>query len=149
MPALDQQRISDILGSDTPSLADAPRFGVLAPFVLTGELDRCEPTDRPVRVVDNEGKPARKPKTTSCRKGQQMLSVNSHTIKSNSKNSVNDPPLAIRGHGDTVEYAHVVELRHDSGLVLGRFYYKPDCPLKCGARVFFAVESPGVKLVKV
>jgi hypothetical protein len=152
MAALDQKRISSILGSEIvqpENMSNRERMFMSSiqppPRINDDELDRCVPTDRPVRVVDEEDTA----KTTSCKKGQQILSVNSHVIKGNLKNDKNDAPLVIRGFGNTAEYAHEVALRDPAGNIVAEFYYKPTKPLKCGARVFFATTAPGYTLVPI
>jgi hypothetical protein len=153
MAALDQKRISSILGSEIVQPKDMSNrermlMGSIQPppRINDDELDRCVPTDIPVRVLDEEESEA---KTTRCLKGLQQLSVNSHVIKGNLKNDKNDAPLVIRGFGDTAEYAHEVILKDPTGHPVAKFCYRPNKPLKCGARVFFTTLDTGYTLVPI
>lgn len=159
MPALDQERISKILGSKIvrpENMTNQQRLmmAATAPFVrkeipplkiADDELGICQETNIPVRVMEEAESAA---KTSRCLKGMQHLSVNSHTIKGNIKNGTNEPPLAIRGYGDTCEYAHEVALVDKDGKPVAMFFYRPDKPLKCGAKVFFATVDPNYTLVR-
>ena len=70
---------------------------------------------------------------------QDMIKVhvNRHKIAANAKHGTNAPPIAVR-RGSKVEYAHEVKL---TGAVV---VYRPDRPLKCGAKVWIEAESAEV-----
>lgn len=64
-----------------------------------------------------------------------IIHVNQHVVKSNRKNSVNDPVLTVKTYKEN-RYAHEVDIKGDSKVV-----YSPDKPLSCGAHVW--IETQG------
>lgn len=70
-----------------------------------------------------------------------IIHVNQHIIKSNRKNSKNDPVLTVKSYNDN-RYAHNVEIEGPSKVV-----YSPDKPLSCGAHVWIETNSV-VKIIK-
>lgn len=64
-----------------------------------------------------------------------IIHVNQHVIKSNRKNSVQEPVLTIKTYKDN-KYAHEVEILGPSKIV-----YSPDKPLSCGAHVWIETNS--------
>ena len=64
-----------------------------------------------------------------------IVHVNQQTIRSNTKNQTNDPPLIIR-RGRKREYAHQVEL-----IGPARVVHSPHKPLDCGARVWIECDD--------
>jgi hypothetical protein len=70
-----------------------------------------------------------------------IIHVNQHVIKSNRKNSKNDPILTVKSYNDN-RYAHEVEIEGSSKIV-----YSPEKPLSCGAHVWIETNSV-VKIIK-
>lgn len=64
-----------------------------------------------------------------------IIHVNQHVIKSNRKNSVQEPVLTIKTYKDN-KYAHEIEILGPSKIV-----YSPDKPLSCGAHVWIETNS--------
>jgi len=64
-----------------------------------------------------------------------IIHVNQHVIKSNRKNSVNDPVLTVKTYKNN-EYAHEVMIHGPSKVV-----YNADKPLSCGAHVWIETQS--------
>lgn len=74
-----------------------------------------------------------------------IIHVNQHKIKSNVKNSKNDPVLTCKTYKDN-DYAHEVEII-SCGKVVAKVVYSPDKPLSCGARVWIETQEE-VRLIK-
>lgn len=64
-----------------------------------------------------------------------IIHVNQHVVKSNRKNSVNEPVLTVKTYKNNI-YAHEVEIKGDSKVV-----YSPDKPLGCGAHVWIETQN--------
>ncbi len=64
-----------------------------------------------------------------------IVHVNQHVIKSNRKNSVEEPVLTVKTYKSNT-YAHEVNIKGNSKVV-----YSPDKPLSCGAHVWIETES--------
>jgi hypothetical protein len=64
-----------------------------------------------------------------------IVHVNQHVIKSNRKNSAEDPVLTVKTYKDN-RYAHEVEILGPSKII-----YSPDKPLSCGAHVWIETEG--------
>ena len=64
-----------------------------------------------------------------------IVHVNQHVIKSNRKNSVEEPVLTVKTYKSNT-YAHEVNIKGDSKVV-----YSPDKPLSCGAHVWIETQS--------
>jgi hypothetical protein len=63
--------------------------------------------------------------------------VNKNVIASNLKHGRNEPPIAIRRtKTGAAEYAHEVRLIGEARVV-----YRPDQPLKCGARLWIEADD--------
>lgn len=71
--------------------------------------------------------------------------MNQHVLKSNTKNSLNEPVITCKTYKSN-EYAHEVEIISD-GKVVAKVVYRPDKPLSCGARVWIETEEE-VRIVK-
>ena len=66
-----------------------------------------------------------------------IVTVNKHVVASNKKHGKDEPPIGIRKtKGAPAEYVHAVEFWGPTKMV-----YKPDAPLKCGARLW--LEAAG------
>ena len=74
---------------------------------------------------------------------KKIIHVNQHKIRSNTKNSLNDPVLTIKTYKDNT-YAHEAILKAKDGSVLGRVVYSQDKPLSCGARVWIEIDTDTV-----
>jgi hypothetical protein len=64
-----------------------------------------------------------------------IVHVNQHVIKSNRKNSVEEPVLTVKTYKSNT-YAHEVNIKGNSKVV-----YSPNKPLSCGAHVWIETES--------
>lgn len=64
-----------------------------------------------------------------------IIHVNQHVIKSNRKDSVEEPVLTVKNYKSNT-YAHTVEIKGPSRVV-----YSPHKPLSCGAHVWIETES--------
>jgi hypothetical protein len=65
-----------------------------------------------------------------------IIHVNQHVIRSNTKNAERKPTLTVK-QGRTNTYAQEVVIDGPSKVV-----YRPDKPLKCGARVWIETTAP-------
>lgn len=68
------------------------------------------------------------------------IHVNQHVIKSNRKKGETEPVLTVKTYKSN-EYASTVEVLGDDGEVVGRFVYRPENPLSCGAHVWFETQN--------
>lgn len=75
---------------------------------------------------------------------KRILHVAQCAIASNRKHGTNEPPIILRDYRGA-ERAHEVELVVD-GEVLGRFVYRPDKPLSCGARLWMETSNDRLEL---
>lgn len=64
-----------------------------------------------------------------------IIHVNQHVVKSNRKNSVNDPVLTVKTYKEN-RYAHEVDIKGPSKVV-----YSPGKPLSCGAHVWMETQA--------
>jgi hypothetical protein len=64
------------------------------------------------------------------------VTVNRHIVKANEKHGRSDPPFSILRSGQPVERAKRIKLIGDPELV-----YRPEKPLKCGARVWLEAKD--------
>ena len=72
---------------------------------------------------------------------KQIVHVGRQTIASNHKHGTNEPPLILRDYRGS-ERAHDIELiSATTGQVMGKFVYRPNNPLACGARVFLELNT--------
>ena len=78
-------------------------------------------------------RPQPKTKTTK-------VHVNQHVIKSNRKKGETAPVLTVKTYNSN-EYGSTVEVLDKDGEVAGRFVYKPENPLSCGAHVWFETQN--------
>ncbi len=69
---------------------------------------------------------------------KKIIHVNQHKIKANRKDDGNRPVLTCKTYQEN-QYGHECIIRAD-GVELGRFIYRPDKPLSCGAHVWFETE---------
>lgn len=69
------------------------------------------------------------------KKKKTIIHVNQHVIRSNKKNSTDDPVLTVKSGKDNV-YAHEAEILDQDGNLLAKVIYSPEKPLSCGARVW-------------
>lgn len=63
------------------------------------------------------------------------IHVNQHVIRANKKHGTNDPAITVR-RGRVTTRAHEVAILGPS-----RVIYRPDKPLRCGARVWIETEA--------
>lgn len=75
-----------------------------------------------------------------------IIHVNQHIIKKNRKENEQNPVLTCKTYKEN-NYASEVEVYDKDGEVVGRFIYRPDKPLSCGAHVWFETECQ-TKVVK-
>lgn len=64
-----------------------------------------------------------------------IVHVNQHRIRQNRKTGVGKPVLTVKSYNSN-DYGHGAALILD-GEEVGRFVYRPDKPLSCGAHVWF------------
>lgn len=67
---------------------------------------------------------------------KRIVHVDQHRIRHNLKTGDNVPPLTLRTYKGT-EKAHELIIRLPDGSEAGRFVYRGESPLSCGARVWF------------
>jgi len=65
---------------------------------------------------------------------KHIVHVNQHKIKANRKDGGNRPVLTCKTYKSN-EYTNQAIVRH-KGEVVGRFVYRPNKPLACGAHVW-------------
>ena len=70
------------------------------------------------------------------RKAKTIIHVNQLVVRANKKTGANEPVVTVK-QGKTNTYAHEVLLTGPSKVV-----YRPDKPLKCGARVWIETMDP-------
>jgi hypothetical protein len=68
-----------------------------------------------------------------------IIHVNQHVIKANRKNNEVNPVLTCKTY-KTNEYTNTAVIVKD-GEEVGRFVYRPDKPLSCGAHVWFETNN--------
>jgi hypothetical protein len=64
-----------------------------------------------------------------------IIHVNQHVVRRNTKTGERSPVLSVK-RGRTNTYASSVAIHGPSRVV-----YSPECPLKCGARVWIETEA--------
>lgn len=64
-----------------------------------------------------------------------IIHVNQHIIRSNKKNSADEPVLTVKS-GKENNYAHEAEILDEAGNLVAKVIYSPEKPLSCGARVW-------------
>lgn len=73
-----------------------------------------------------------------------IIHVNQHKIKANRKDNGDRPVLTCKTYKDN-RYGHTAKilLRRIDGsrIEVGRFVYRPEKPLSCGAHVWFETEE--------
>lgn len=65
--------------------------------------------------------------------------VNRHVVEANARLGRSDPPLSIVRPGKRVQRAHQIRLKGDATLI-----YRPQAPLKNGARVWIEAQDAEV-----
>jgi hypothetical protein len=71
-----------------------------------------------------------------------IIHVNQHNIKANRKEGSDKLPVLTCKTYKENRYGHSVIIRCSStGKELGRFVYRPDRPLNCGAHVWFETQE--------
>ena len=74
-----------------------------------------------------------------------IIHVNQHVIKSNRKNGTKDPVLTCKTYKEGM-YTNTALVMKD-GEEIGRFVYRPDKPLNCGAHVWFETNCEVIEEV--
>ena len=74
------------------------------------------------------------------------IHVNQHVIRRNLKTGEREPCLTVKTSKKNT-YTSTVEIVDNEGDVIGRFVYRPDKPLSCGARLWFECDSDNVRVV--
>lgn len=74
---------------------------------------------------------------------KQIIHVNQHKIRSNTKNGTDEPVLTIKTYKDN-QYAHEAIIRTKDGTEIAKIIYSPHKPLSCGARVWIEVNTDDV-----
>lgn len=72
---------------------------------------------------------------------KQIIHVNQHIIRSNSKTGERNPVLTVKTYKSN-DYAKQVDIMGDDGNVLASVVYSPDKPLSCGAKVWIETQQP-------
>jgi hypothetical protein len=72
---------------------------------------------------------------------KQVIHVNQHIIRSNSKTGERNPVLTVKTYKSN-DYAKQVDIMGDDGNVLASVVYSPDKPLSCGAKVWIETQQP-------
>lgn len=79
------------------------------------------------------------------RKARTIVHVNRHAVRANQTRGQNKPVLTVRCRNET-GHGHEAAVLADDGTEVGRFVYRPDRPLSCGARVWFETRLRVVPL---
>tara|TARA_Y100001938_G_scaffold150823_1_gene243641 strand:- start:2073 stop:2309 length:237 start_codon:yes stop_codon:yes gene_type:complete len=69
-----------------------------------------------------------------------IIHVNQHKIKSNRKNSVEEPVLTVKTYKDN-RYASEAVIVDDDGIEVARVVYRPEKPLSCGAHCWIETKN--------
>ena len=69
-----------------------------------------------------------------------IIHVNQHVIRSNSKNGEENPVLTCKTYKEN-RYAKQVEVLDIDGRVVAKVVYSPNKPLSCGAKVWIETEN--------
>jgi hypothetical protein len=69
-----------------------------------------------------------------------IVHVNQHIIKKNAKEGSKEPVLTCKTYKSN-NYGSTVIIKDDEGKEVGRFIYRPDKPLSCGAKVWFETNN--------
>lgn len=69
-----------------------------------------------------------------------IIHVNQHIIKSNTKNSENNPVLTCKTYKKN-SYANEVFILDSNGLEVAKVVYRKDNPLSCGAKVWIETNN--------
>ena len=64
-----------------------------------------------------------------------IIHVHQQRIRTNLKHGTTEPPIIVRNYRK-VRYGKTVEIKDREGNVVARLVYRPDSPLRCGARVY-------------
>lgn len=70
---------------------------------------------------------------------KKVIHVNKQIIGANRKHGRDDPPLTCKTYKSN-EKGHEIAVYDKQGNEVGRFVYRPNKPLSCGARVWFETE---------
>jgi len=71
---------------------------------------------------------------------KQIIHVNQHKIKKNTKHGTDEPVLTCKTYKENL-YAHEAVLKTKDGVEIARIVYSPHKPLSCGARVWIEVDT--------
>ena len=74
---------------------------------------------------------------------KQIIHVNQHKIKRNTKHGTDEPVLTVKTYKDN-NYAHEAVLKTKGGVEIAKVIYRPHKPLSCGARVWREVNTDNV-----
>ena len=78
---------------------------------------------------------------------KHVIHVDQRAIRSNTKTGGDEPPLTVLTYNSN-DKAHEVIIRDKDGAEVGRFVYRPQNPLSCGARLWFETRYPVEKVVR-
>jgi len=73
-----------------------------------------------------------------------IIHVNQHVIKSNRKTGKTDPVLTCKTYKENHYAKTAIIMKGDQEV--GRFVYRPENPLSCGAHVWFETENEVIVL---
>ena len=71
---------------------------------------------------------------------KQIIHVNQHKIKKNTKHGTDEPVLTVKTY-KTNDYAHEAVIYGQDGKEAARVIYSPDKPLSCGAKVWIETDN--------
>jgi len=74
-----------------------------------------------------------------------IIHVNQHIIKANRKNNTEEPVLTCKTYKEN-NYTNTAVVLGSNGEEIGRFVYRPNKPLSCGAHVWFETDNKVVVL---
>ena len=74
---------------------------------------------------------------------KQIIHVNQHKIKKNTKHGTDEPVLTVKTY-KTNDYAHEAIIKTKDGTEVAKVIYQPHKPLSCGARVWIELETENI-----
>ncbi len=74
------------------------------------------------------------------------IHINMHNIRANRETGCRRPVVTCKDYKEN-RYGHEAEIVDDSGVVVAKVIYRPDDPLKCGARVWIETELKVVPIL--
>jgi hypothetical protein len=69
------------------------------------------------------------------------IHINQHRIRRNHTTGAREPVITVK-RGRANQYGHEVVIHDRDGNEAARVVYRPDAPLRCGARVWIETANP-------